>query len=273
MINTPACYLVAIILLLASCSKQQAASPEPEPLPTEQYALQAKAVSIGDNIGGFYEALPPDYEGSNKNFPLLLFFHGSGSQGNGTTELDKILRFALPQLIKEKKLPVSFTVDGSAHSFVILMPQFKAWPKPSQANELIDYAVNNYRIEPGRIYLVGTSMGGGLVWDYSSRSADWAKRIAAIVPVCGAATPDADKASVLAENHVPVWAFHNKDDQNIPFQDSQNFISWINGYNPLIPARFTIRDKGGHDAWTLACNPGYKENGLNIYEWMLTFKR
>jgi hypothetical protein len=41
----------------------------------------------------------------------------------------------------------------------------------------------------------------------------------------------------------------------------------------FIPARLTIFQAGGHDAWTTATDPDYRERGKNIYEWMLASTR
>jgi len=35
----------------------------------------------------------------------------------------------------------------------------------------------------------------------------------------------------------------------------------------------TLWPTGGHDAWTQASDPEYREEGMNIYEWMLQYKR
>jgi hypothetical protein len=35
----------------------------------------------------------------------------------------------------------------------------------------------------------------------------------------------------------------------------------------------TLWPTGGHDAWTKATDPTYKENGLNMYEWLLQFSK
>ena len=43
--------------------------------------------------------------------------------------------------------------------------------------------------------------------------------------------------------------------------------------NPINPPKLTIWPSGGHDAWTRAVNPDYKENGKNIYEWMLQYTK
>ncbi len=56
---------------------------------------------------------------------------------------------------------------------------------------MIDFAIKKYRIDTTRIYVSGLSMGGGVTWEYA---AAYASRVAAIVPICGASTPNDTKA-------------------------------------------------------------------------------
>jgi hypothetical protein len=54
-------------------------------------------------------------------------------------------------------------------------------------------------------------------------------------------------------------------------------LAAINSLDPVVVPRLTIFDQSTalmkHDAWTRATDPSYRENGMNIYEWMLQFKR
>src|SRR5688572_19578277 len=98
-----------IIVSLFSCRKHTVSNvitrPDPQgpgPGPGEEpgpndpvYTQLAKNVSIGSNSGGFYEALPPDYDSSSKHHPLLVFLHGGGELGNGQSDLPQIARNAV----------------------------------------------------------------------------------------------------------------------------------------------------------------------------------
>jgi len=72
---------------------------------------------------------------------------------------------------------------------------------------------------------------------------------------------------------VPIWAFHNDYDPSVPSSYTKNYVSYINSFSPAVPAKITIWPVAEHDAWTKATDPNYTENGKNIYEWMLTYKR
>jgi hypothetical protein len=50
-------------------------------------------------------------------------------------------------------------------------------------------------------------------------------------------------------------------------------VQYINENNPYIRAKLTMFNANVHDSWTKATDPSYKENGMNIYEWMLCYKK
>ncbi|HEX5153140.1 MAG TPA: hypothetical protein VFW07_16935 [Parafilimonas sp.] len=224
--------------------------------------------AINSNIGGYLEALPASYaKHAKKKYPLIIFLHGLGETGNGTTDLYKVAVNAVPKLIQDGQFPSNFTVKDKYFQFIVLSPQFKDWPQPSDVNAVLNLAIQKYRVDTMRVYVCGLSMGGGATWDYAI---DYGKRLAAIVPISGASWPTTDKAAKIAQSGVRVWAFHNQDDSTVPSWYSINYVSYINNSNPQVPARLTLFPVNGHDAWTKATDPGYKENGKNIYEWMLS---
>lgn len=228
------------------------------------------SVNVNGNIGGFMQALPARYDSTTKKYPLLVFIHGIGELGNGTSQLSNAAAVGTPAVIKYGQLPPNFNVGGKNYSFIVLTPQFKAWPSAKDVNDMIDYAVKTYRIDTTRIYVSGLSMGGGVTWEYAVA---YGKRIAAIAPICGASGPNDSKAQKIAQSGLAVWAFHNKDDGTVTYTNSEGYVNKINANNPAIKAKLTLWATGGHDSWSKATNPSYKENGMNMYEWMLQYSR
>lgn len=269
-------WIFILFAALFACKKNRIAPQVIPPTDTGEviaptYMQTAVYRSVGSNVGGFYQAVPPGYNNDTaKKYPLLVFLHGGGELGNGNRELPLVLKNALPNLLDKKRFPNSFTVDGNQFSFVILTPQFKVWPKPADVDTLIRYALENYRIDTHRLYLAGLSMGGGATWEYA---ADHGRALAAIVPICGASWADENAARRLADTDVPIWAFHNKDDSAVSVRSTTRYVDFIEKENPEIPLRMTLWETGGHDAWTKATDPGYRENDKNIYEWMLQYFR
>lgn len=230
-------------------------------------------VNVNGNIGGFQQALPALYDSTTKRYPLLVFIHGTGEKGNGASDLPNVANIGVARLIKDKKFPPNFVVNNKNYSFIVISPQIKVWDYTTVAkdvNAMINYAIGKYRIDTTRIYVSGLSMGGGFTWDYAGV---YASRLAAIVPICGASGPNDSKAKKIVDAKVAVWAFHNADDGVVSPENSKGYVSKINALKPAIPAKLTLWPTGGHDAWTKATSPTYKENNMNMYEWMLQYSR
>lgn len=231
-------------------------------------------VSITDNCKGFYEYLPESYDAVNGKYPLIIFFHGFGALGNGTTDLGKLLALGLPKVIDDKKLPNSFTVNSKTYSFIVLSPQFGYWPNVQDLTAVLQYAKSNYPVDPNRIYVTGLSMGGGNTWELAGSNMGIAHQLAAIVPVCGAREISGDEAETIANTGLPVWATHNNRDPDVPVAYTLNNVEKVNTASPgRTLAVSVIYDSADHDAWTRTYDPLNKTNGQNIYEWMLTNSR
>src|SRR5215471_18115283 len=118
---------------------------------------------IDDNINGFWEYLPRNYSAElSRRYPLLIFIHGSGEQGQvqDMPTLNLVLRNGTPKIIQSGVFPDSFQVQGTWYKFIVISPQIKiglygasSIIAPSTIEALIRYAKNTYRIDSTRIYL------------------------------------------------------------------------------------------------------------------------
>jgi hypothetical protein len=59
----------------------------------------------------------------------------------------------------------------------------------------------------------------------------------------------------------------------VTVKSTTRYARLINAANPKYPPKVTLWPTGGHDAWTKASDPEYREDGKNMYEWMLQFVR
>lgn len=277
---------ITATVLFNSCSKENAtptdlsfasnavSASDVEGLYTETGFTVQKPIThrVDANIGGYLEALPAHYnDHPKKKYPLIIFLHGQGEMGDGSQKsLPIVADNAIPKLISQQKFPKNFKGPGGLYQFVVLSPQFKAWPQPSDINDMINYAIQNYKVDPTRLYICGLSMGGGGNWDYSW---NYGKRATAVVPISGASYPTTDKGKDIAQDDLAVWAFHNNNDPTVPSWYSVDYVQYINQYKPQIKAKLTLFNSSSHDAWTKATDPTYRENGKNIYEWMLSYQK
>jgi len=249
-------------------------------------------LNINSNLNGLLELLPSGYNPANtsQKYPLLIFFQGINSTGAGTDpalqgmitgSTGSIGNGYIQDQYANNAWVENYTVNGNTYQFIVLIPQFVTnfnirYPTASEVDDLLDYAVANYNVDLSRIYLTGNSSGGGIVYDYVGAASEYANRVAAILPFSGVSFPVKEKADVIRNADVAVWAFHNLNDASVPASFTQKYVELINTPTPAVPeAKATIYNTPStvHDSWFDAYNRIYTENGLNIYQWMLQFSR
>lgn len=115
--------------------------------------------------------LPPDYETSQRSYPVLYLLHGGGDDQTGWVQFGEVLQIT-DQAIKE----------GKATPMIIVMPDAdtgqRGYFNSMQGNwryedfffeELMPYVESNYRIKSDKRYraVAGLSMGGGGTFMYA----------------------------------------------------------------------------------------------------------
>jgi hypothetical protein len=240
-----------------------------------------RSILITNNLRGYLEYLPSTYSTTTGRYPLLINILGLGTQGDGSlASLNNLYSVGggnPHEQANQDSWQESYTVNGQTFSFIVLTPQgYTDVPQPSDINALIDYAIQHYanRIDTSRIYLIGSSEGGGSVWNYAGGNNAYAKRLAAVMPFGGVAYPVEDKAYVIKHNRVAVWAFHSEFDTQVPSYFTTNFIYFINsGTPPARESKKTLFNSTGHLCWYDPLKRLFTENGMNVYQWLLQFKR
>lgn len=217
--------------------------------------------SMPGTSAGYYEYLPPHY-GNGALYPLLVFRHGVGENGNGTSELDRVLKNGPPKLIEADQWPES-------RSFVVLSVQHtgSGCPTSQELDDFFSFALENYDIDPKRVYLTGLSCGAIGSWSYLGDHLN--DTVAAAVLVCG----DARSAFAKAEcdlGKVPIWAFHGDDDQTVTLDKAEVPITALKECMDPAPVdlKLTIYPGVGHDSWTQTYNLSNPEN--DIYAWLMS---
>lgn len=231
--------------------------------------LTAKSLTAANGVQiGFYEYLPKDYN-KNTKYPLIIFLHGLGERGNGTTELNLVKKHGIPKNI-DKGHPMRFYWNGKWETFLVLAPQLSAsygsWQR-FYTEEMLKYAKANLSVDEDRIFLTGLSLGGGGTWSFVSSNDANASQLAGIAVVCG--TCNLSNASYLVNNNIPVWAFHAENDGTVSVNCTHNAIKSINALNPKVEPIKTIWPTGGHGIWDEAYDTTYKYQNPNVYEWFL----
>lgn len=202
-----------------------------------------------------------------KKHPLVLFLHGKGDEGDGTSAgLDKLLNSD-----NHKNL----LTNSEANGWIVLAPQFvqklndyylPEWAGGAYVLKALNWAVANMPVDISRIYLTGLSGGGGGAWDAITRSAEITKRFAAVVPICGTQLSDGNW-KLPAETNLPIWAFHATDDGTVGVSASRLQVGLVNSYKPNPAAKYTEYPSGGHYIW------GRVYGDSALYTWLGAQKR
>ena len=225
---------------------------------------------------GYFEHLPVSYADDPKQtFPLIIYNNGWGSErafGKPGDELSVYANTDMFQVIHEGQW-------DDTRPFVVLSPQRcsvqLADVELNRIKYFVDFAVNTYKVDPTRIYMVGMSAGAYYTWEYIRLNPT---QLAAVVPIsCGGSTLAADGCVM---KQTPAWAFHAKDDPIVPYTASLATVQTINACQPTERVRYTLYPTGGHDPMpTLDLSglgkgdPAYDIYDPDIYTWLLAHTR
>jgi len=190
--------------------------------------------------------LPQSYETDTaKQWPLMIFLHGSGEQGN---DLEKVKVHGPPMLIEQ----------GRQFPFIVISPQAKRGWNADELYKMLQDFIGKNRVDTDRIYLTGLSMGGYGTWSLAIKHPEM---FAAIIPICGGG----NTKYIKRLRHMPVWCFHGEKDNIVPLKSSEKMIKALKKINPKV--KFTIYPEVGHDSWIKAYNDP------KLYDWMLQQKK
>jgi predicted peptidase len=267
--------LVSLFISLASFPSQGQYTAGNTPQPGKQVNIREGLV--GDVIDNYWIYLPRNFEKS-RSWPMILFLQGGNgiSPDSTTSKVSGPARFALAD--NKDKLLDSYVKD----SFIIINPHMRPgsyWERQwyqqySSLSSILDYALENFAGDPGRIYVTGLSRGGNGTWGVAQ---SLNSRIAAVLPVCGLTHGLTDYTCF---KDLPVWITHGTDDQTHTYEASlaaADSIEEVNGVKFLRNTSisltteelvghkyiFTTFEGTGHNAWT----PTYSR--AEIYAWLL----
>jgi len=233
---------IAALLLLTGFSAQACADEAPAAQKEQEFE---RDVVVRAKLK-YLLFLPEGYEQSEKQWPLILFLHGSGESGENLADVKK---HGPPKIVESKR----------DFPFIVVSPQSpgRGW-RPEMLKALLDEIVLNYNVDRNRVYLTGLSMGGYGTWTLAAAHPE---AFAAIVPICGGGRP-ADAARL---KDLPIWVFHGAKDPAVPLARSEEMVKAVEDAGGKV--KFTIYPDAGHDSWTEAYD------SPELYQWLLEQKR
>jgi len=203
----------------------------------------------------YFLYLPKEYDQRPQDkWPLIIYLHGGGPRGE---DLQSLQIYGLPYLIaKENKvLP-----------FVIVAPQCRqglSWDREEWFEAFFAKIKREYRIDPERVYLTGSSMGGKGTFYLAQR---YPETFAALAPMCGQVRDlDLHRGARLIK-HIPTWVFHGAKDRIVPLTEAELMVKELKRH--LASVELTVFPDLGHSSFTQEV---YGKPFL--YEWFLKFRR
>jgi predicted peptidase len=201
----------------------------------------------------FVVFVPHSYDGT-KEFPIILFLHGSGETKGDRSGKMPVEQGIGPHIKRNEKTFPAFVV--------IPQSEKRTWKADSddgkRAMAMLDETMAEYKTDSKRQYLTGLSMGGFGAWSFAVAHS---KRWACLVPICGGGDPKA--AEVIQE--IPCWCWHGDQDGAVKVDLSRQMIDSLKkaGASP----RYTELAHMGHNSWDAAyASP-------DLIDWMMKQKQ
>lgn len=215
----------------------------------------------------FWVYTPEDYSTIGAGHPLLISLHGGSGIGDNLNMLFERTHENPPQLIRINRwfdLP-----------FVVVSPQLRRDPKvphyneqnwpPDLIDEVVAYVIDQYNIDPRRIYVTGISLGAAGAWNYAIA---YPERVAALLPMGG----QSPKEKACAVKDIPVWAFHGENDVFVRTRFTTDMLAAMRECEPkgkYIP-HATICKSMEHEVWDQLFN---RKGCYDVYKWLLAFSK
>lgn len=210
----------------------------------------------GDSLN--YRILFPENYDAKKEYPLVLFLHGSGERGNDNEKqlahganmfLNSVNRKNFPAVVIFPQCPKDkYWIDISIHSKLRGKgnPDFEESIKsPSEelavVNELVEQTIRDESINEKKVYIMGMSMGGFGTFETLAR---WPEKYAAAVGICGGGNISLTKNYA---DHTAVWITHGAKDDIVPVTLSQRLYHALKEHGADV--RYTEFPEANHNSW------------------------
>jgi len=222
----------------------------------------------------------PLHFGGASALPLLLFLHSASYMPvldlfpAGDTWLDGST--VEPLFVLCPRCPDNFywLLQGNSWAetggeWILDDRGFSFWVAPAAEEmaqalvALVHEVMRQAPVDPRRVCLSGTSMGGHACWDLAARNPGL---FAALAPVAAHLESQRVAWAVEQLKGTPVWAFHGMGDFCCPFEDTVELVKKLGPPAWLTTYRGGRGDLSVHNSASLLA---YVEYGPALFSWML----
>ncbi|HEX9166651.1 MAG TPA: PHB depolymerase family esterase [Gemmatimonadales bacterium] len=184
--------------------------------------------------------VPADYT-AEKRWPVILFLHGGGAQGDdGLVQTEGAVGSAI------RRSPARWPA-------IVLFPQVRPGRRWSGddarwALEALEATEREFATDSTRIYLTGLSRGGAGAWYLAYRNP---ARFAAVLIACGGVPSEAGPVDSVASRlrSTPVWVWQGEADELVPVAEARRIVAALK--QAEAPVTYTELPRVGHNVWDL----------------------
>lgn len=214
----------------------------------------------GDQVGISYRLHIPEDARSEANpkqgWPLLVWLHGFGEAGEDNREHLRWMNL----LFGNNQFP-GFVM---AYQCPIERPTWADGIRQEEqpmtiARAIIDELSAVYSIDTNRIYVSGVSSGGTGCWQMMLR---YPELFAAAVPIASSGAGPVDLRPI---SHIPIWAFHTREDPEIPLIHVRSTVEQLQKMKGKAYLTETIGYT--HNCWSAAFGE------FQFINWLLTQRK
>ena len=247
-------------------------------------------------VDGYSLYLPESYAGTSDAWPMIVFLTGGCGVGG---KIEAMTQWGVPELIKKRKKrsrkqgshkPGSrertYHDELLLDTFVVVAPHMtegafadrQFYDQEEAIREILDEAVETYRVDESRIYMAGVGRGGHGTWGLASRMSD---RLAAVAMIRGETAGVTDWAALAS---LPMWVAHNAYDKSVEYDDSAEAVARIEAMDGGSFLRLESLDASGEDLTGVErVFTATRKNSASywpdlfqraeLYDWLLQFRR
>jgi hypothetical protein len=221
------------------------------------------------NVGGFWLYTPT---GASASSDCLIFLHGMGDQGSGSSsDLNILITQGLCKIVND----TMGTAFEFPHDCILVFPQYTGGtPTLFRVQGIIDYVKANITFDQNKLHLSGYSLGAAGVTGW------WEIGDLSDVASCSiTATPstyyESGAVNVVAYNMPTLFLHGTLDVHPTAYAYSVNWVNELNadGVNPA-SVLFSVTNEGHNIDETVYDYRSYQvEPGKNLIEWHQQFSR
>jgi len=209
----------------------------------DKLSMQSEILNMERNYAVY---LPPDYETSQRSYPVLYLLHGGGDDQTGWVQFGEVLRIT-DEAIK----------NGKATAMIIVMPDANTGKRGYSNDlsgewlyedfffdELMPYVEKTYRIKGQKRYraIAGLSMGGGGTYWYALHRPD----------LCSCACPLSAGTGPLSRDNMGRYAGRG----DMPDVPEEKIDEWFKKYSVLDMINNMPEEQKKAVRWYIDCGDG-----------------